>query len=619
MEPLPEKFHGSLGDLWGRHWGVVRCAAFHPDGTLAASGGNDKLIRLWDTEKLEPRGILKGPGYPIHVLAFSPDGKKLASCCDDPLDPRVWLWDREKQDSLPMVGHGNVVTTLTFSKNGKWLLSCGQDQVVIRWDVKERDKAGRLALGTLAPGVWCVALSPDGRHVLSGHKDKTLRLWDVETGKEVRQFKGHTEVVDSVAFSPDGSRAVSGSLGDRGVRLWNVEEGKEGVELAKWDVAGNLRGLAFTPRGDRVVANADGTTYLLDSKTLEVRNSSNPPPALALSPDSHHALGLAGDNILRMWDLTTNVQVRYPSGHVQAVTSVAFAPEGNHLLSGSSDRTATWWDLKDGTSGGSLPHPNPVSSIAVSPNGQYALIGSPHPGGGMPSLKLWEFEGRQAVGSWLPDWDVTSVAFSPDGRFALAGGVGEPSLRLWDVKNKAETQEAFGKVGEGINCVAFLPDGRAVSGGQQGVIRLWEVSAEKGKAKPTQPLPEKPGTGHIGPITSVACAPDGRYVLSGGQDETVRLWDLKEKAPAGRLLKDGPRSSITCVTFARDGKRLAASGADGRIAVWDLENTEKPFYSAQLPGAVYGLAFGGSRYLATANASGTVYIVDLDGPSNATK
>jgi WD40 repeat protein/tRNA A-37 threonylcarbamoyl transferase component Bud32 len=603
-EPLPKEVKSWLGDLGGRHWGAVRCAAFRPDGAVAASGGDDNLIRLWDAMTLEPRGILSGLPFPVHVLAFSPDGKTLACACDQG-DWRVWLWDLETKNRVPLKGHGNVVNLLTFSKDGKWLLSAGQDAVVIRWDVKTGQLNLRLSL---PPGVRCVALSPDGQHVLSGHVDKMLRLWNLDPRQE-HHLEGHTALVDCVAFSPDGSRAVSGSQGDGSVRLWHVEQGKQLQQCVL--SGGNDHGLAFTPNGERVVCS-HGIIRLLDANTLAFVGRADPGPmtGLALSPNNHHALVLGGDNILRLWDLETGKQVRAPSGHAAAVKSVAFAPDGHHLLSGSHDGNVALWDLESRSSVGGFGTPNSVRSVAISPDGKHALTGT----GSEETRKMlwfWEMEAQGPAVGFETAHDITaSVAFAPDGRLALSGGDGPPGLRLWDVNKRVEVQGAFQNVDEATNCVAFLPNGQAVSGGTQKVVRLWDVATGKEVRRLA---------GHTDPVTSVAGSPDGRYVLSGSGDSTVRLWDLQETGPKGRPLGDGPSASIPCVTFAPDGKMLAASGADGRVAVWERE-TGKRLYHWQLPGAVHGVAFApDSRRLATANASGTVYILRLDLPWTGSK
>ena len=155
--------------------------------------------------------------------------------------------------------------------------------------------------------VYSVAFSPDGRLALSGSSDKTLRLWDVATGKEIRSFAGHTDTVWSVAFSPDGRFALSGS-GDKTLRLWDVATGKE------------IRSFA-------------GHTYTVRS--------------VAFSPNGRFALSGGWDNTLRLWDVATGKEIRSFTGHLSAyfVGSCAFSSDGRVALKAGS-RT---WNINDAT------------------------------------------------------------------------------------------------------------------------------------------------------------------------------------------------------------------------------------------------------------------------------
>ena len=285
--------------------------------------------------------------------------------------------------------------------------------------------------------VGSVAISPDGRTALSGSDDNTLKLWDLATGKELRTFTGHTRWVRSVALSPDGRTALSGSDHNT-LKLWELATGKE------------LR--TFT------------------GHTRWVRS-------VVLSPDGRTALSGSDDNTLKLWDLATGKELRTFTGHTDWVRSVALSPDGRTVLSGSDDKALKLWDLATGK------------------------------------------ELRTVTGhtSW-----VRSVALSPDGRTALSGGW-DDTVKLWDLATGKELRTVTGHT-DWVRSVALSPDGRtALSGGWDDTLKLWDLAT--GKELRTV-------TGHAGGVNSVAISPDGRTALSGSDDNTLKLWDLTPYLPA---------------------------------------------------------------------------------------
>ena len=281
--------------------------------------------------------------------------------------------------------------------------------------------------------VRSVAFSPDGRYALSGSNDKTLKLWDVNTGSAIRTFTGHSNQVRSVAFSPDGRYALSGS-NDNTLKLWDVNTGSA------------IR--TFTGHSDYVLS-------------------------VAFSPDGRYALSGSSDNTLKLWDVNTGRAIRTFTGHSNYVFSVAFSPDGRYALSGSLDNTLNLWDVHTGSAIRTFTgHSNLVLSVAFSPDGRYALSGSED-----NTLKLWDVNTGRAIRTFTGhSHRVRSVAFSPDGRYALSGS-GDNTLKLWDVNTGS-------------------------------AIRTF--------------------TGHSDYVLSVAFSPDGRYALSGSNDKTLKLWDLSE-------------------------------------------------------------------------------------------
>ncbi|HWP45656.1 MAG TPA: tetratricopeptide repeat protein [Candidatus Limnocylindrales bacterium] len=253
------------------HLGAVRTVAFNREGTLLASGGEDKQIILWDAQNGVKQRVLEGHGGSVLRLAFSPDDAFLASGGDDQM---IFLWDLQTGEKVKTLwNQSQDVLTLVFSPDGKVLISAGSDGTIIFWDIEQGEPIHTLT----RPGNWMssLALSPDGELLAIGNLDNSVTLWSISDNREVRTLRGPTGPIWSLAFSPDGSR-LAGAGSDSIIFLWTVNEG----QLFK-----TLRGhtswvncLSFNQDGSLLISGSfDGTALIwridrpetLQSKGLE--------------------------------------------------------------------------------------------------------------------------------------------------------------------------------------------------------------------------------------------------------------------------------------------------------------------------------------------------------------
>src|SRR5271166_1143606 len=198
--------------------------------------------------------------------------------------------------------------------------------------------------------VRAVAVTPDGRRAVSGSVDRTLRVWDLEVGQSLRTLEGHSNAVVGVAITPGGRRAVSASY-DGTLRVWNLESGQSlcTLEGHTWYV----NAVAVTPDSRRAVSGSDDQTlrvWDLESgqslSTLE--GHTNTVRAVAVTPDGRRAVSGSHDRTLRVWDLESGQTLRTLQGHTGWIKAVAATPDGRRVVSGSSDRTLRVWDLESG-------------------------------------------------------------------------------------------------------------------------------------------------------------------------------------------------------------------------------------------------------------------------------
>ena len=279
--------------------------------------------------------------------------------------------------------------------------------------------------------VWSVAFRPNGVMLASASWDQTVRLWNVNTGQLLHTLTGHTNDVMSVTFSPDGQTLASASW-DGTIRLWNPNNGK-----LKRTLTGHRGGVA----------------------------------SVIFSPDGRTLASGSADRTIRLWNAQTWKLEKTLTGHTDVVEIVAFSPDGKTLVSGSRDTTIRLWNPQNGKSKSTLTeHTAPVNTLALSPNGRTFASGSRD-----RSIRLWNPNNGKYQRTLAADTDwVNPVAFSPDGETLLIGGRG---ISLWDTKTGQYKKPLAGNIGGAIS-VIFSPDGRTVaSGSADHKVRLWEFNA----------------------------------------------------------------------------------------------------------------------------------------------
>jgi WD40 repeat protein len=434
-----------------------------------------------------------------------------------------------------------------------------------------------------------------------------IKVWDLAARRVRVEFEGpppsppasfRSANDNTITFSRDGKwLALAGS--DKSVRLWDVEaRNPESVRIihryASWAGGG-----VFSPDGRHLFAG--GSESMIRAWDVVTGTEEGDPLeghtawvyALAMSPDGLQLASGGADSTIIVWDVITRKLVTTLFGHVAMVNALAFSPDGQTLASAGLDQTIRLWDMRTGQQLSLLRGQGAaVNWLNFSPDGQW-LVSRSQDG----LVKLWEAAPGENGDILTGGRSDGEVVWSPAGGYLAS--VGSDDVDLWDLSTGSR---ALLKGHTGVMSAAFSPDGRLLAtGSHDQTVRLWDVRERKDVATLTNGFP----------VGSLAFSPDGHTLIVGGSKHHflvgnrggLRFWNVPSRQATGSI--PGNASDIVQVALSTSGSLLGTGHTDGAVRLWDAQTRRLLHrFRSQFGKAVLSLAFSPTEPLLAASDTG---------------
>lgn len=530
----------------GGHMALIRAVIFTPDGKQIVSAADDKVIRVWDIETESTVRTLRGQigdgnRGKVYALALSPDGRYLAAGgriveSGEGTHP-VRIYDFETGEMVALFdGHSDAVLSLDFSPNGKMLVSGSTDDTAIVWDFERRRLLHRLRVHTA--DINRAVFTLDGERVVTGSDDRTLGLWSVKDGRLLARSSPHAGNVFGLAVSPVTGEVASASQGGE-VRL-SDDRTLEPVRQFKKQ-QGDILGLSFSADGQHLISGSGSKPYQClvwdvtrGTPSRTYGGHDHLVVATATSPTSPLAVTAGGsNNEIHIWDMITGKVVKILRGSGQSVWATGFSSDGALLAWGHTHRESS--PIERG----------PIEFTLRLPQKQMPT-GEPRPVDGEKS----RFSRSKA------QIEDIRLSHRPGGDYGYYANL--------DIAQRGRILATIARDEHGgfaHNAYTLTPDARqVVTGGGNGWLTAYDVTGFK----------RGDFVGHTSDIWAAAVSPDNRLLLSGSDDQTLRLWNV------------ATRENVISLFHGRDGEWVmwtpqgyyAASPLGDRHVGWHINQGE---------------------------------------------
>jgi WD40 repeat protein/tetratricopeptide (TPR) repeat protein len=587
------------------------------------------LKGLNHAELLTLRG--HGDGAWVDSVTYSPDGKWIATAGGgDPfyrnhgheaVPGTVIVWDAETGRPVHTLrAHKHLISHVAFSRDGRILASSSLDGTIKIHDVATRRLMQTLAAGkpsSAGQGAATyakplpLALAPDGKRLATTTDDRALAVWDIATAQRSLTLPATVWGYAQAVLSPDGrwlatvdEAALDGS--GRAVRLWDFATGAEAARLENMY---NYRSLAFSP-DSRTLAGASSHGFVslwnpADGRLKSVLSGHQGIVSdVAFSPDGLFLASAGHDRTIRLWEVHSGALERVIRGHRDIITSLAYSPDGDRLVTGSQDGTARVWDLTLDREVGSPGREQPKGTEAISygRGGRefltYQRSGDIERYEAGTFIATEEIKGGVSTGWFAP---AEPAAFNADGRRAIA--VDETARRQATCLDLEGSRPPISLSGHAlaIRLATLSADGaRAATGAssgptepnQQSEVLVWDAASGRllRRSQFTGVVTYRIALDPTGKLLALAAGPP-LVSLSGTQQGTCSIALLDVESGREILRREVPGEPYLALAFSADGRRLAASGMERSVLVWDVASGQVVAQSRQGPELAMDLAF----------------------------
>lgn len=560
---------------------------------------------LLNVLEANPRLISYLPQDSSQVIgaAFRPDGKVMAT---GNYTGEIRFWNVSDPFNPVEIGEpvnaGDIVTGVTFSADGKTLFSSEYNGTIHIWDVSDPKTAYQL--NVLSPQnlgeIAALALSPDGRILAAAGKSGIVGIWDVSSpsSKDLAEISltSTQKQIRGLAFSPDGKILAVPNF-EKTIDLWSFSD-PSAPQLIKTLSTGNAFPTSATFNQDGnilAVGNYNGNITIFDVKNpsapmliTTLTGQSNVIHSVSFNPAGNLLASASEDYSVKVWNLEdlqniTDVDSSF-NGHSDLVNQVVFSPDGNILASAGGDSKVALWN---------------TSSTVNSPLMNSILDNS--------------------LGA------VKSLSFSPDGSLLASGSV---DVNLWSVDKEKQytlvnTLSYLNSASmSSVTSFAFAPDGETLA---LGVADIQDTQSNRlitinisDPANPKQ-LAEIQ-TPHKDKIWTLAFTADGKTLISGSLDRSVRFWDIADAAAPVEIGKpiEGISSEVYSLAVSQQKHLLAVGISDGNIYFYDISSLDRTTQIGQpqnASGMVLSLSFSEDGNLLASGGKNAAYLWNTSDPA----